>query len=132
LRRPSSPASPSRTGRCRKRRLRSPAGWSASGPGGSAPATGIPDYLVAGKTGTAQRASATGGYEDSGRTISFVGFAPADAPRFVTYVVLDNPSDGSFGGTGAGPVFRDIMAMVLQKYGVEPTGAEPADIPLEW
>jgi cell division protein FtsI (penicillin-binding protein 3) len=100
--------------------------------GGSAPATGIPDYLVAGKTGTAQRASATGGYEDSGRTISFVGFAPADAPRFVTYVVLDNPSDGSFGGTGAGPVFRDIMAMVLQKYGVEPTGAEPADIPLEW
>ena len=100
--------------------------------GGSAPDAGIPDYLVAGKTGTSQRASATGGYEAGGRTISFVGFAPADEPRFVTYVVLDNPSDGSFGGTGAGPVFRDIMAMALQKYGVEPTGSRPADIPLEW
>uniref|UniRef100_A0A6J4L0X6 Cell division protein FtsI [Peptidoglycan synthetase] n=1 Tax=uncultured Nocardioidaceae bacterium TaxID=253824 RepID=A0A6J4L0X6_9ACTN len=100
--------------------------------GGSAPDAGIPDYLVAGKTGTSQRASGTGGYEAGARTVSFVGFAPADEPRFVTYVVLDNPSENIFGGTGAGPVFRDIMAMALQKYGVEPTGSKPVDIPLEW
>jgi cell division protein FtsI (penicillin-binding protein 3) len=100
--------------------------------GGTAPAAAIPGYLVAGKTGTAQRAAETGGYAPGERTISFAGFAPADDPRFMTYVVLDNPSDGSYGGTGAGPVFRDIMTMVLERYSVAPTGRRPHDIPLEW
>jgi cell division protein FtsI (penicillin-binding protein 3) len=100
--------------------------------GGTAPSAAIPGYLVAGKTGTAQRAAATGGYAPGERTISFAGFAPADDPRFMTYVVLDNPTDGSFGGTGAGPVFHDIMSMALQRYGVPPTGRKPHSIPLEW
>lgn len=100
--------------------------------GGSAPDAGIPGYLVAGKTGTSQRAATDGGYEAGGRTISFAGFAPADEPRFMTYVVLDNPQDGSFGGTGAGPVFRDVMSMALEIYDVAPSGQRPRRIPLEW
>ena len=101
--------------------------------GGTAPLAAIPGYRVAGKTGTAQRVDQdTLGYVPGQRTISFAGFAPADDPRFLTYVVLDNPKDGSFGGTGAGPVFHDIMSMVLQRYGIAPTGAKPVRIPLEW
>jgi cell division protein FtsI (penicillin-binding protein 3) len=101
--------------------------------GGTAPLAAIPGYRVAGKTGTAQRVDQdTLGYVPGQRTISFAGFAPADDPRFLTYVVLDNPKDGSFGGTGAGPVFHDIMATALQRYGIAPTGARPVRIPLEW
>ncbi len=101
--------------------------------GGTAPLAAIPGYRVAGKTGTAQRVDpTTGTYAAGQRTISFAGFAPADAPRFMTYVVLDNPKDGSFGGTGAAPVFHDIMTMVLQRYGIPPTGAGPVKIPLQW
>ncbi len=100
---------------------------------GTAPLAAIPGYRVAGKTGTAQRVDQdTLGYVPGQRTISFAGFAPADDPRFMTYVVLDNPKDGSFGGTGAGPVFHDIMSTALQRYGIAPTGAKPVRIPLEW
>jgi cell division protein FtsI (penicillin-binding protein 3) len=101
--------------------------------GGTAEAAAIPGYRVAGKTGTAQRASEDGGYAAGERTISFAGFAPADNPRFMTYVVLDNPTKGDFGGgTGAAPVFHDIMSMVLQRYGVAPTGRRATRTPLEW
>jgi cell division protein FtsI (penicillin-binding protein 3) len=100
--------------------------------GGTAPAAAIPGYQVAGKTGTAQRAAETGGYAPGQRTISFAGFAPADSPRFLTYVVLDHPKDGSFGGTAAAPVFHDIMSAALQRYGVAPTGQPAQRIPLEW
>jgi cell division protein FtsI (penicillin-binding protein 3) len=100
--------------------------------GGSATAAAIPGYRVAGKTGTAQRASESGGY-DGGRTISFAGFAPADDPRFMTYVVLDDPDNTGFGGgTGAGPVFHDIMSMALQRYVVVPTGRKATRTPLKW
>ena len=99
--------------------------------GGTAPDTGIPGYRVAGKTGTAQRVDPVNGGYTGGRTISFVSFAPADEPRFLTYVVMDN-AQGYFGGTGAGPVVHDIMSMVLQRYGVPPTGVPAPRMPLEW
>ncbi|MDQ3627630.1 MAG: penicillin-binding protein 2 [Actinomycetota bacterium] len=100
--------------------------------GGTGPQGAIPGYLVAGKTGTSQRADPDGGYYDSGATVSYAGFAPADDPRFVTYVVIDNPQDGSGGGTGAGPVFHDIMSTVLQRYSIPPTGARYERVPLSW
>lgn len=100
--------------------------------GGTGPQGAIPGYLVAGKTGTSQRADPAGGYYPSGATVSYAGFAPADDPRFVTYVVIDNPQDGSGGGSGAGPVFHDIMSTVLQRYSVPPTGARYDRIPLAW
>lgn len=101
--------------------------------GGTAPLAAIPGYRVAGKTGTAQRVNPQSGrYVAGERTISFAGFAPADEPRFMTYVVLDNPKDGSFGGTAAAPVFQDVMSMLLQRYGVAPTGTKQPSQALEW
>ena len=99
--------------------------------GGTAPAAQIPGYRVAGKTGTAQRVDPqTGGYD--GFTISFGGFAPADDPRFLTYVVLHDPSSGDGGGSAGGPVFHDVTSYALQKYAVPPTGRKPPKLPTTW
>jgi cell division protein FtsI (penicillin-binding protein 3) len=98
---------------------------------GTAPAAAIPGYRVAGKTGTAQRVDPeSGGY--NGFTISFGGFAPADNPRFLTYVVLQDPSSGDGGGSAGGPVFHDVTSYALQKYAVPPTGSKPPKLPSTW
>lgn len=88
--------------------------------GGTAETAAIAGYRVAGKTGTAQRA-VNGGY--SGYTASFVGFAPADAPRLVISVSIQNPRNGYYGGAVAGPVFREIMTFSLRSLSIPPTGA---------
>ncbi|MDQ1536565.1 MAG: hypothetical protein QOE58_958, partial [Actinomycetota bacterium] len=93
------------------------------GDGGTARQAKIPGYRVAGKTGTADRVGANGRY--SGKTASFIGFAPADKPEFVVAVILQNPIRGYFGGSTAGPVFKDVMTYALQQYGIPPTGARP-------
>lgn len=104
-----------------------------TGEEGSAPDTKIPGYRVAGKTGTAWRVDPeTGRYVRGENTVSFIGFAPADEPRFLTYVVLDNPDGGGSGSGDAGPVFKDIMSAALARYGVPPTGSDAPDIPLTW
>ena len=88
---------------------------------GTAPSAAIPGYRVAGKTGTAMRVDpATGRY--SGYTASFIGFAPADAPRYVISVTLQSPRNGHFGGALCGPVFKKVMTFVLQSENVPPTG----------
>lgn len=87
---------------------------------GTAPQAKIKGYRVAGKTGTADRYdSKVGGY--SGKTASFIGFAPADDPQLVVSVILQNPIKGYYGGTVAGPVFKDVMTYALQKEKVPPT-----------
>ena len=93
------------------------------GDGGTAAQAAIPGYRVAGKTGTADRVGSNGRY--SGKTASFIGFAPADKPAFVVAVILQNPIVGYFGGSTAGPVFRDVMTYALQKFAVPPTGTRP-------
>lgn len=100
---------------------------------GTAPAAQIPGYRVAGKTGTAWRVNPqTGRYVRGQNTVSFIGFAPADAPRFVTYVVLDKPYANAGGGSTAAPVFNDIMSMALERFGVTPTGSRPPKVEQEW
>ena len=100
---------------------------------GTAPGAGIEGYRVAGKTGTAQE---VGGkcncYRDGGLAVSFAGFAPADNPRFTVYAVVKHPGEGATGGGTAGPVFRKVLAYVLQKYAVAPTGTAPAEDPDQW
>jgi len=87
---------------------------------GTAPTAAIPGYRVAGKTGTAMRYNQkTGGY--SGYTASFIGFAPADAPRYVINVTLQDPRNGHYGGALGGPVFKKVMTFVLQSKHVPPT-----------
>jgi cell division protein FtsI (penicillin-binding protein 3) len=99
---------------------------------GVAPAAQVPGYVVAGKTGTAQRVGPVCGCYSGQFTVSFAGFAPADDPRFTVYVVVQNPRNGGGGGSVAGPAFSKIMSFALRRYGVPPTGAEPSHIPTTW
>ena len=100
---------------------------------GTAPGAGIEGYRVAGKTGTAQEVGgACNCYKDGGLDVSFAGFAPADNPRFTVYAVVKHPGPGASGGGTAGPVFRKVLAYVLQKYAVAPTGTTPPNIPIQW
>ena len=98
-------------------------------PTGTAPSAAIPGYRVAGKTGTAWRYNdKTGGY--SGYTASFIGFAPADAPRYVINVTIQDPHDGYYGGLLGGPVFKKVMTFVLQTKHVAPTGTKVMPVAL--
>ncbi len=101
---------------------------------GTAPKAAIAGYRVAGKTGTAQRVAVEGprrGYYDGTYTSSFIGFAPADAPRFVTAVVLQGTgAKGYFGGQVAAPLFSQVTGFALRAYGVAPTGTTPPPLRL--
>ena len=99
---------------------------------GVAPAAQVPGYLVAGKTGTAQRVASDGTGYDGSTSVSFGGFAPADDARFTVYVVVHAPKVDGGGGSIAGPVFSRIMGYVLGRYGVEPTNGTPSRLPVEW
>jgi len=88
--------------------------------GGTGTKARLEDFAVAGKTGTAQKVDpSTGGYS-SKRIGSFVGFVPADEPRAVILVLIDEPGTSSYGGVVAAPVFRAIAAAVLKRLGVQP------------
>jgi stage V sporulation protein D (sporulation-specific penicillin-binding protein) len=76
-------------------------------------------YRVGGKTGTAQKVVG-GRYSSSEHIVSFVGFAPADDPKVVIYVAVDNPKGIQFGGLIAAPIVKNIMADTLRYMGVEP------------
>ncbi|HEX2675091.1 MAG TPA: penicillin-binding protein, partial [Polyangiales bacterium] len=94
-------------------------------PGGTGVEAALDGYLVAGKTGTAQKADYVhGGYSDDKWTSSFIGFAPAQKPRLVVAVVIDEPMIAHQGGTVAAPVFRRVMSAALRHLGVsqEATG----------
>jgi cell division protein FtsI (penicillin-binding protein 3) len=99
---------------------------------GTAPNVAIPGYRVAGKTGTAQQVGKDCGCYDGSLAVSFAGFAPADQPRFTVYVVIQRPEAPAGGGSTAGPVVRQILSYLLQKYSVPPTGTRPAHLPVEW
>jgi cell division protein FtsI (penicillin-binding protein 3) len=99
---------------------------------GVAPRAQVPGYLVAGKTGTAQRVDGECGCYDGSTSVSFGGFAPADDARFTVYVVVHAPKIDGGGGSIAGPVFSRIMGYVLGRYGVEPTNGKPSRLPVEW
>ncbi|HSE09759.1 MAG TPA: penicillin-binding protein 2 [Nocardioidaceae bacterium] len=99
---------------------------------GTAPGAAIEGYRVAGKTGTAQRVGEGCRCYDGTFTVSFAGFAPADDPRFLVYVVVQDPKNGGGGGSVGGPAFRKIMTYLLRKYAVPPTGAPAPDNPVEW
>ena len=100
--------------------------------GGTAPNTAIAGYDVAGKTGTAQKVNQRCHCYSSAHVVSFVGFAPADQPRFLVYVVIDHPRNGGFGSTDAGPVFKQVMSYLLAKYAVAPDGRLDKTPPLTW
>ncbi len=81
----------------------------------------IPGYAVAGKTGTAQKPLPDGsGYSKTGYIASFVGIVPADHPRFIVLVSVDEPRAAIWGGVVAAPAVRDIATFVLQHLEIAP------------
>ena len=89
--------------------------------GGTAPRARVAGYRVAGKTGTAHKRDANGGYGGDRYVASFVGLAPASDPRLIIAVMIDEPSDGQYyGGAVAAPVFSSVMSGALRMLSVPP------------
>ena len=87
---------------------------------GTAANAQLDGYQLSGKTGTAQKVDPnSGAYSNSAYWITFAGVAPADDPRFVVAVMLDEPKSGvednGGGGQSAAPIFRDISSWLLNR-----------------
>ncbi len=80
----------------------------------------LPQYAVAGKTGTAFKPDfQKGGYTD--KVINtYIGFAPASKPRFIALIKLDEPKDAPLAGTTVVPAFRELAEFILNYYTVAP------------
>ena len=87
--------------------------------GGTASEVSVPGYTLAGKTGTAEVAE-NGGYSESKYVASFIGFAPAQDPKFLAAVIVDQPQGDIYGGSVAAPAFGKIAAFSLPYLGVAP------------
>ena len=86
-------------------------------PGGTASEVSVPGYSLAGKTGTAQVATKYG-YSDTMYVASFVGLAPADNPRIVVSIMVNQPQGAHTGGEVAAPGFGELAAFALPYLGV--------------
>ncbi len=87
-------------------------------PEGTAPKAQVPGYRVGGKTGTAYKI--VGGRYVKKYVASFVGFAPASNPRIIIAVMIDEPTNGHYGGDVAAPVFSAVAANALRAMNVSP------------
>jgi len=87
---------------------------------GTGKAAALAEHIVAGKTGTAQKAM-RGGYSPDKVVASFAGYVPADRPRLAILVVVDEPRISQYGGTVAAPAFKEIAESSLRYLGVAPS-----------
>ncbi len=87
--------------------------------GGTASAVSVPGYTLAGKTGTAQVAE-NGTYSETKFVASFIGFAPAQDPKLLAAVIVDQPQGDIYGGSVAAPAFGKIAGFALPYLGVAP------------
>jgi cell division protein FtsI/penicillin-binding protein 2 len=87
---------------------------------GTAPEAAMKNYVVAGKTGTAQKVE-NGAYVTGKYVSSFIGFFPADNPELCISIVMDDPKDnGYYGGKVCGPVFRDVAERCASYLNIPP------------
>jgi cell division protein FtsI (penicillin-binding protein 3) len=86
-------------------------------PGGTASEVSVPGYTLAGKTGTAQ-VPENGTYSETKFIASFIGFAPAQDPRLLVSVIVDQPQGDYYGGSVAAPAFGEIAGFALPYLGV--------------
>ncbi|MEA2170723.1 MAG: hypothetical protein QOF76_4023 [Solirubrobacteraceae bacterium] len=91
------------------------------GAGGTASGAAIDGYVMAGKTGTAEKVDpATHLYSETKYVASFVGFAPAADPKLLALVMVDEPNGDIYGGSVAAPAWRDIMNYALTRLRIPP------------
>lgn len=92
-------------------------------PGGTGTKAALRGYLVAGKTGTAQKANLDeGGYYNHKYIASFVGFLPVENPVISIIVVADDPQGSHYGGTVCAPYFHDIADQTVRYLRIPPEG----------
>jgi len=97
----------------------------------------VPGYFVGGKTGTAQKTSGGHGYKRNARVAAFVGAFPMNAPRYVVYMMLDEPKPNakSYGYATAGwvaaPAAAKVIARVAPMLGLLPDLDHAAEIDAE-
>lgn len=89
----------------------------------------VDGFVVAGKTGTAQKVNPTGrGYLKGAYISSFAGFIPANDPKYVIYVALDSPKKSYYGAATAAPIFSRIASFAVRKSGVAPSRVQTQKI----
>lgn len=77
----------------------------------------IENYRVGGKTGTAQKVGSDGRYMSGNYILSFIGFMPADDPKFVIYIALDHPKGVTqYGGVVSAPIARNVLKDIISIY----------------
>lgn len=86
--------------------------------GGTGRRARIAGLVVGGKTGTAQKAS--GDAYGAGRVASFIGMLPAEDPRYLVLVMLDEPVKNQYGGVVAAPIFKNVALRTMAYHGLLP------------
>lgn len=81
----------------------------------------VPGFMVAGKTGTAQKLDENGSYKSKAYISSFAGMIPAHNPKYVIYVAVDNPRDKYYGSEVAAPLFARIAGYAIRRSGLAPS-----------
>ncbi|MBE9061328.1 penicillin-binding protein 2 [cf. Phormidesmis sp. LEGE 11477] len=93
---------------------------------GTGSAAKVKGYQIAGKTGTAQKATAYGSYGDQ-RITSFVSIAPVSDPRYVVFAVVDEPQgENAYGGTVTAPLVKKMLDSLVVLEGLKPDQDSPS------
>ena len=99
--------------------------------GGTAQRAAIPGYRIAGKTGTIRKISDEGGYAENRHQSVFIGMLPAEHPRLVGLVMIDEPGSGEYyGGLVAAPVFSTVMQGAARLLRIPPDNEQVPAAPL--
>lgn len=92
-----------------------------TGAGGTGQNARVDGFIVAGKTGTAQKVNPNGrGYLKGGYISSFAGFIPSNNPKFVIYIAVDHPRKGFYGAQVAAPIFSRVASYAARREGLAP------------